>query len=231
MYLHTIKLRMNSNDDLLSAKHIDIELVVDESGSMEDRRQIVVNGINEFIQQQKADLCEGTTCSVSLFFFNHCIRNIFENKLLENVQKITLEDYKPSGCTALNDAFGARLSRIQELPVNLDKKRILLVITDGEENSSKHFTTEKLRLLINQTKEKVEIVYMGSNQDAILNGSHYGASRESSLNYSDEFLREALRATTNAVGRIVSGRSSTVEYTQLERDISRGSSQSDTQNW
>lgn len=222
---------MNDNNDSLRPDHIDIELVVDESGSMEDRRQIVVNGINEFIQQQKADLCEGTTCSVSLFFFNNCIRNIFESKLLGDIQKITLEEYKPSGCTALNDAFGARLALIHEAPVDSNKKRILMVITDGEENSSKQFTPNRLKLLIEQTKEKVEIVYMGSNQDAILNGSHYGATRESSLNYSDAFLGEALRATTNAVGRIVSGRSNTVEYTQLERDISQGSTQSDTQNW
>ena len=222
---------MNNNNDSLNLKHIDIDLVVDKSGSMDDRQKIVVSGINEFIQQQKADLLEGTTCSVSLFFFNNCIQTIFENKPLEDVLEITLDEYQPSGTTALNDAFGTCLSRIYEIPVEPTKKRILLVITDGEENSSKQFTTEKLKLLIERTKEKVEIVYMGSNQDAILNGSHYGASRESSLNYSDEFLGEALRATTNAVGRIVSGRSTTVEYTQLERDISRGSSQSDTQSW
>lgn len=222
---------MNDNQSSWTSHFIDIELIVDESGSMEDRRQIVVNGINEFIQQQKADLREGATCFVSLFFFNNRIRNIFENKLLADVQGITLDEYQPLGTTALNDAFGKRLSRIQELPVEPNKKRILLVITDGEENSSQQFTTETLKVLIEKTKDRVEIVYMGSNQDAILNGAHYGASRESSLDYSDAFLEEALRVTTNAVGRIVSGRSNTIEYTQLERDISRGSSQSDTQDW
>jgi len=221
---------MNNNDTTL-IEHIEIEIVVDKSGSMDDRQKIVVSGINEFIEQQKADLLEGTTCSVGLFFFNSSIQTIFENKPLEEVHKIEQHEYQPSGCTALIDAFGSRLSRIQEIPIDPTKKRILLVITDGEENSSKFFNAQKLKEIVEQTKEKVEIVYMGSNQDAILNGSYYGATRESSLNYSDESLGEALRATSNAVGRIVSGRSRTVEYTDLEREISRGSSQSDTQSW
>jgi hypothetical protein len=105
--------------------------------------------------------------------------------------------------------------------VDATKKRILLVMTDGEENSSR-MSSQQLQALMEETKDKVEIVYMGSNQDAILNGQNYGARQSASLLYADDSLGEAMRATSGAVGRVLSGRTRTVEYTDLERGSSAG---------
>jgi len=82
--------------------------------------------------------------------------------------------------------------------------------------------TDQLQALMEETKDKVEIVYMGSNQDAILNGQHYGARQGANLLYTDDSLGEAMRATSGAVGRVLSGRTRTVEYTDLERNFSAG---------
>lgn len=201
--------------------HFEIHLVVDKSGSMQGQESRVVNGCNEFIQEQKKNLPEGVVCVVSLVFFSIDMETIYEAKALDEIQPLKLEDYHPAGCTALNDAFGSRLQKIKVSEVDPTKKRILLVMTDGEENSSR-MSSQQLQALMEETKDKVEIVYMGSNQDAILNGQNYGARQSASLLYTDDSLGEAMRATSGAVGRVLSGRTRTVEYTDLERGSSAG---------
>jgi hypothetical protein len=99
---------------------------------------------------------------------------------------------------------------------------LILVVTDGEENASRTISLETLKGLVKDTENIVEVVYMGSNQDAILNGRHLGATQGASLNYDDESLGNALRATSSAIGRVVNGRSRTVEYTSVERSTSGG---------
>lgn len=198
-----------------------IDLLIDASGSMFPRRNIVISGLNEFIQEQKKNLQEGTKCLVSLYFFNTEIKTVFEEQDISTVENIDNNDYNPNGCTALYDAFGDCLLKIKNYPNHLQKpKRILLVMTDGLENSSIRITSTSLNNLIEETKKDVKIIYMGSNQDAITNGQFLGADRNASLQYRDELLGEALRSTTQAIGRVVSGQSDTVIYTQQERDYS-----------
>jgi len=208
-------------EDHQAPTSFELDIVIDKSGSMHGQRDKVVTGYNEFIQEQKKKLQAGTDCSVSLSFFSSDLETIYEDRVLGEVEEIKLEDYNPSGMTALNDAFADRLQKIKAKGVVLGKKRVLLVITDGEENSSS-MSSGELGVLLGETKEMVEVVYMGSNQDAILNGQHYGARAEGSLLYADHSLRQAMRGTSGAVGRILSGETRTVEYTRAEREISTG---------
>ena len=97
---------------------------------------------------------------------------------------------------------------------------MLLVMTDGEENSSTRTTSNRLRELLDTTP--VEVVYMGSNQDAILNGAGMGANRDSSLAYDDLFMLEAIDSLGNAVGRVRSGQTQYIVFTPQERARSGG---------
>ena len=204
-----------------SPTSFELDIVIDKSGSMMGQRDKVVTGCNEFIQEQKKKLQAGTECHVSMSFFSSDLVTIYEDRVLRDVVEIKLEDYHPEGMTALNDAFADRLQKIKTKGVVPGRKRVLLVITDGEENSSST-SSQELQVLLGETKDLVEVVYMGSNQDAILNGRHYGARAEGSLLYADDSLGHAMRATSGAVGRILSGETETVEFTRVEREISAG---------
>lgn len=203
-------------------QQIILDILLDESGSMMDRRNVVLSGLKEFFQDQKMNLPPGVSCSVSLHFFNTTLRTLFENRPLEEVEDLQPHDYTPQGTTALFDAFGSRLEYFKTMGTDPLTKRLILVITDGEENASRTISLETLKGLVKDTENIVEVVYMGSNQDAILNGRHLGATQEASLNYDDESLGNALRATSSAIGRVVNGRSRTVEYTSVERSTSGG---------
>ena len=65
------------------------------------------------------------------------------------------------------------------------EKVIFIIITDGLENSSKEFTADQIKHMINHQTEKYNwtFVYIGANQDAILVGSSLGIKASNSLNY------------------------------------------------
>lgn len=62
---------------------------------------------------------------------------------------------------------------------------IFVIITDGEENSSREFTAAKIKEMIeHQTKEyNWQFVFMGANQDAVQAGGNIGITKDSSLTY------------------------------------------------
>jgi hypothetical protein len=211
-----------TNDTNHQIHQIILDILLDESGSMMDRRKVVLSGLKEFFQDQKMNLPHGVSCSVSLHVFNTTLRTLFQNRPLEEVEDLQPHEYVPQRSTALFDAFGSRLEYFKTVGTDPHTKRLILVVTDGEENASQTVSLETLKGLVKDTENIVEVVYMGSNQDAILNGRHLGATRGASLNYNDESLGDALRATSSAIGRVVNGRSRTVEYTSVERSTSSG---------
>lgn len=216
----------NVNENVMETSYI--YYLLDKSGSMSSRKSQVLSGMNEFIQDQK----NLGSCVVSFYTFNNSLQTIFENKPIGEVEEIQSEEYVPCCSTALYDAMGAVLQKM-EIPPDTQDKYILIVLTDGEENSSQHFTSTQLQSLIGDKKcDQLQIIYMGSNQDAILNGAVMGASRDSSLQYEDHNLLEAIRSTNTAVRRYRTSQTPTVQYTQTERNVSSGTdSQSRRENY
>lgn len=188
-----------------------IYYILDKSGSMKSRVDKVISGMNEFIEDQK----KVGDCRVNLYSFNSKIETIFEDKNISEVEFLTPERYDPNGPTALLDAMGYVLQKIP-----LDQKSILIILTDGEENSSYKYTSVSILEMIESRKNNLEIVYMGSNQDAILNGARIGVNCRSSLVYNDLNLPEAMRCTSAAVKRYRSQETQGIEYTEEERQKS-----------
>jgi hypothetical protein len=64
-------------------------------------------------------------------------------------------------------------------------KVIFLIITDGEENSSKEYVLQTVKDMVSHQREKYswEFVFIGANIDAISAGSNLGVATNNSLNY------------------------------------------------
>ena len=124
----------------------DITLVVDRSGSMHSIREDAQGGINAFVQQQAALPGEALITLVQ-----------FDTKyefLIQGQSAGECGDYElvPRGGTALLDAVGRainetgdRLSRQAE--VDRPGLVVIVVMTDGHENSSQEFTKAQICLL------------------------------------------------------------------------------------
>jgi hypothetical protein len=139
--------------------------LLDRSGSMDECRDDTIDGYNSFIESQKT--VGGT---MSLYEFDHEILTVYENVSLEKVVPLTRETFEPRGSTALLDAMG------YVLKLNFPRETTVIILTDGEENSSIEYTPAHIKDLVEsrQTRDGWSFVYLGANQDVVLTANKLG---------------------------------------------------------
>lgn len=146
-------------------------VILDESGSMESIKPQAINGYNETVQTIKAAQQKHTEKQehfVTLVSFNSSgIKTLCEKAPAEQVQELCEKTYHPDCCTPLYDAIGMILTKFRySLDENADNKVLVTIITDGEENSSKEYSGEMIKKLVDELKSKGWVfVYIGANQD------------------------------------------------------------------
>lgn len=141
--------------------------VIDESGSMYNSVNDVLGGFKQLIEDQKKD--EKGECIVSLYKFNGVVHNQFIGKDVREVEDL---QYSPNGSTALFDAVGSAIDEIgawlRRMPEDKrPSKNMIVIMTDGEENSSSRYSTEKVKSMIKHQEDKYDwtFVYMGTELD------------------------------------------------------------------
>jgi len=185
-----------------------IIFLIDKSSSMTNNIEETIKGYNTFIENQQS-LEDTEECIVSLYLFSTNIEIIYEKRHLDDIIELDRNNYRPNGSTALLDSMGYILEKI-----NIQDKTIFVVITDGQENSSKIYRKNRLHDLIETMKNNVEIVYMGSNQDAILAGGSIGS--DVNIDYDDIQTPNVYRGLSSAVTRMRIGQSPTVIFSPEE---------------
>lgn len=156
----------------------EIVCVIDKSGSMGPRKADAIGGFNQFLSEQKK-LPDEAYLTLVLFDTNHVVMN--ESTPIKEVRPLDESTYCPYGCTALLDAvgrtidsIGARLDKLQE---NQKPSKVLVVIlTDGEENSSHQFSKQQIKDKIEHQKNTYSwcFMYLGANQDAFAEAGSIG---------------------------------------------------------
>ena len=183
-----------------------INFVLDASGSMEVIRQATISGFNEYKNDQ-ARRSGRALFSLTTFDTEFDVRCTASP--IEEVADLSLKSYEPSGCTALYDAIGYTVHAVDKWLESAKTKpdQVLFVImTDGEENSSREFTREKVFALIGNRKSNAgyEFVYMGANQDAYAVGATMGVGAGHSRNYGHDPAEAelAMRVVSHATMRM-----------------------------
>jgi VWFA-related protein len=122
-----------SHDDI----PVTVGLVIDNSGSMVPRQEEVITAALAFAQSSNPQ------DQMFVVSFNEHVRFSLPAGILFTDQKPVLEAalsrYHPDGKTALYDGVAAGLERLRE--GNRDKK-VLIVVSDGADNASKHRLSE-----------------------------------------------------------------------------------------
>ena len=168
--------------------HIKMERVflLDRSGSMESCLDDTIEGFNTFVESQKE--FGGT---MTLCLFDHEFDIVYDKVPIDQVVPLNKETYVPRGGTALHDAMG------QVLKMNLSDDAMVIILTDGEENSSKTYTAAHVKDLVENKKWK--FVYLGANQDAVLTAQGLGI--QTSAGYDPTKTPELFRALSATVTR------------------------------
>ncbi len=167
-----------------------IAFVLDESGSMSTGREATIVGMNEQIQQVKSTFKDNADVEPVVTFvkFNGEVKPIFVNKGLDELREITEQDYQPNGGTAMYDGVGFVMNALEQHPDISDASSTVLVVvvSDGEENSSQEFTSEKIAEKVkgyNETK-RWKFTYLGANQDLGVVSQRTGVLRGNTASFS-----------------------------------------------
>jgi len=145
-----------------------ISILLDESGSMLSVAKATIDALNKYVDEQKTS---DNLVLVSLYTFNSTtgVKNRFRsvtansaprifrnNDLFENPQLEEHLIYAPSGNTPLYDAIAEVIST-----ESTGVPTLVVILSDGAENSSKEYTLEKVQALIKgQEAEKWSFVFL-----------------------------------------------------------------------
>jgi hypothetical protein len=165
----------------------DITVILDRSGSMATIATDTIGGFNRFLEDQKKVPGE---CLFSLVQFDHEYTPVHQAVPIAGVPPLTRETFVPRGNTALLDAMGRSIVATGERLAAMDEaarpgKVIVVVITDGLENSSKEWTRDRVAALVRQQTEAYswEFVYLGANQDAIATGGQVAVGATNAMSF------------------------------------------------
>jgi uncharacterized protein YegL len=178
----------------------DITLVIDRSGSMTSCQLEAQNGINHFIEEQKA---QDSECLFTLVQFDTEYEFVENGTPIADVKPYTLE---PRGMTALNDAVGRAITETgSRLAAIAEEDRpglvIFVVVTDGLNNASHEFTAEQVRGMIEKQEKKYswKFLYLGANQDAFKEGGKLGVRAGCTTNYAESKTNAAIKMSSTKV--------------------------------
>ena len=166
--------------------------LLDETGSMTIRKNDAIGGFNTYVESMKKSGCKFT-----LVLFNTTkVETRHKAVPISEVKPLDVVTYKPTACTPLYDAIG---KTIKDADDTGDEHVIFVITSDGEENSSREYTKEGVKALIEErTKKGWVFEYMGVLFDNFLSAGHLGISRATVYSNSSFPVGDAARARASS---------------------------------
>jgi hypothetical protein len=165
----------------------ELVFLLDRSGSMSGLESDTIGGFNSMLERQKQ---ESGDARVTTVLFDDRYELLHDRIDLQGIAPITQREYYVRGCTALLDAIGLTIEKIDRVQRNtapeLRADKVLFVITtDGLENASRRFRLPQIRAMIERHKEAFgwEFLFLGANIDAIATARQYGIGADRAVNY------------------------------------------------
>lgn len=162
-----------------------VAFIQDRSGSMNTIWEETVNGFKVFVEQLQADQKKDDQVEYSFAFtaWDTLIDTLPVSKITD-VPTDLLTQYPPRGGTALYDAVGKTLVAIDEESKNVDKV-LVVIVTDGEENSSREWSKDALHAAIDERIKRGNwtFTYLGTQPETWDEASSIGVGVGASVNY------------------------------------------------
>lgn len=142
---------------------------LDRSSSMGSKRDAAIDGFNSQLAKLK-ESPENVKTTVTFGTFATEVDEFqFEDKPVALVPEINRGNYVPNGSTSMLDGVGEMIEKLYTSPNAHDENTsfLVVIVTDGEENSSDIYDWEDIAQLITglQNTGRWTFVYLGTNQD------------------------------------------------------------------
>lgn len=178
-------------DEVSGKKRLFAAMILDSSGSMLSMAKEAVDGFNENAETiRKA--CAGTDldAKVCLVTFSTFVNGpTFWCTDVDQLRPMKLSEYKPEGMTALYDAVGSTVERLQKEPFadSPDTSFLLMIVTDGFENNSKDFDRKKIGELMQSIAKtgRWTVTYAGTADNLEEIKDTYGISAGNVFRFDD----------------------------------------------
>lgn len=165
----------------------ELVFILDKSGSMSGLENDTIGGFNSMLKKQQE--LEGD-CKITTVLFDNDYELLHDRIDIRAVKPIGHKEYQIGGSTALLDAMGRTINKIIAVQKNTARdyqadQVIFVIITDGEENSSREYSSDKIKAMIEKQKSdyKWEFIFLAANIDAVETASNYGIDPSRSVDY------------------------------------------------
>jgi len=165
----------------------ELVFILDKSGSMRGLEADTIGGFNSMLAKQQA--VEGE-CHITTVLFDNNYELLHDRINIKAVSAITEKEYAAGGSTALLDAIGRTIHKIGNAQMHTAhdyraEKVMFVITTDGEENSSREYSAEKVKALIERQKTKYgwEFIFLGANIDAVQTAGCFGIAPDRAFDY------------------------------------------------
>ena len=203
---------MEQNVNLKKDVLLDYTFVLDASGSMSREVPEVLDELNRQLVELK-EKYEQTErpCRITIVKFDTCYEVLRDQEFIQDIELITDREYYAGGMTALYDAIGMSIkradARIDFKVKRGDAEALVVVFTDGGENSSREFSGHAIQDLLKdyQEREGWEIALIGTDMSAIMDMGRRNMRRDKMRHYEQHQKREALYNLSQSVSEYYTG--------------------------
>lgn len=206
----------------------ELVFILDKSGSMGGLEQDTIGGYNSMLAKQK--VVDGDAFITTVLFDNGY--ELLHDRIdIKAVNFISEKEYRVGGSTALIDAIGKTIHKIGNAQKNtaVDYRAenvMFVIITDGAENASREYTSDKVKAQIERQKTKYgwEFIFLGANIDAVETAGRFGIAPDRAQSFHSDGEGTALnyRVVSEAVASFRNCADMPVDWNQeIEADFKK----------
>ena len=169
-------------------KKTHISIILDRTGSMDVIREDTIGGFNSFLKEQQA-LPDEASLSLVQFDSQDPYEVVHHFEPLRGIPELKFETYVPRASTPLLDAMGRGINDLEASLAKMKSSKrpdqiVMVIITDGHENSSREFNRQQVMKMIKaKKKEDWQFVFLSADLDSIEDALDYGFSHDSTMAY------------------------------------------------
>lgn len=163
-----------------------LALIIDRSGSMQRIESDMNGAISALLEDQRS---VPGRLSIDVTTFDETVEFVGRDLTIDGVREL-MPLVRPRGMTALLDAVGKTVVSLGEHLAKMKEitrpgKVMVVIVTDGMENSSKDWHLIAVNDLVTRQREqyKWEFVFLGANIDAVAVGTGMGIPRGATMTY------------------------------------------------
>lgn len=174
----------------------ELVFILDRSGSMSGLEPDTIGGFNAMIDRQRE---EDGKALVTTILFDDRIDILHSCEDISGVEPLTERQYYARGMTALLDAVGGAIERTRRRHAELrddavPAHTIFVITTDGEENSSRRYSFNQIRRMVEESQGELgwQFLFLGADMDAIASAAKIGIGAMNSASQCHDSMGTAL---------------------------------------